>query len=58
MPRVNRADFVRTCVERVKEQIILNARQAEQRIYSIADQPVNYGLSGGHGLSRLSVCHS
>ena len=45
------------CVQGIEEQIILNAKQAEQCIDSIADEAVDDGLTGDHGSGFGCVCH-
>ena len=57
MPCMNGADFIRASVQGIEEQIVLNARQAEQCIDSIADEAVDDGLTGGHGSGFGCVCH-
>ena len=45
MPCMNGADFIRASVQGIEEQIVLNARQAEQCIDSIADEAVDDGFN-------------
>ena len=45
------------CVQGIEEQIVLNARQADQRIDSIADEAVDDGFTGGDGSDFDCICY-